>query len=108
MSNVRRLSDRNFKAEVLKSEVPTLVDFWAPWCGPCRTVGPIVEQLAAERAHSIKVAKLNVDEAHGVASAYAIHSIPTLIIFKDGKILDRFIGVRSKAELNRALDRATA
>lgn len=108
MSNVRELSDRNFKAEVLKSTLPTLVDFWAPWCGPCRAVGPIVEQLAVEHADSIKVAKLNVDEGPGVAAAYGIHSIPTLIIFKDGKIADRFVGVRSKAELERALDRVAA
>jgi thioredoxin 1 len=108
MSNVCELSDRNFAAEVLKSSLPTLVDFWAPWCGPCRAVGPIVEQLAAERANSVKVGKLNVDEGPDVAAAYAVHSIPTLMIFKDGKVVDRFIGVQPKAELERALDRVAA
>lgn len=108
MSNLCELSDRNFKAEVLKSRSPTLVDFWAPWCGPCRAVGPIVEQLAAERANSVKVAKLNVDEGPRVAAAYGIDSIPTLMIFKDGKVVDRFVGVQPKAVLLRALDRAAA
>jgi len=108
MSKVCKLSDRNFKAEVLKSSLPTLVDFWAPWCGPCRAVGPIMEQLAAERANSVKVAKLNVDEGPDVAAAYAVHSIPTLMIFKDGKVVDRFIGVQPKVELERALDRVAA
>ncbi|MBN1851251.1 MAG: thioredoxin [Pirellulales bacterium] len=108
MSNVYKLSEHNFRKEVLMSSIPTLVDFWAPWCAPCRAVGPIVEQLAAERGNSVKVAKLNVDEAPDVAAAYAIHSIPTLIIFKDGKIVHRFIGVRSKVELELALDRIAA
>ena len=108
MSNLYELSDRNFKAEVLKSSLPTLVDFWAPWCGPCRAVGPIIEQLAAERAGSVKVAKLNVDKSPDVAAAYRVHSIPTLMIFKDGKVVDRFVGVQSKAELQRALDRVVA
>jgi thioredoxin 1 len=108
MSNLCKLSDRNFEAEVLKSPLPTLVDFWAPWCGPCRAVGPIVEQLATERADSVKVGKLNVDEGSGVAAAYAVHAIPTLMIFKDGKVVDRLIGVQPRAELERALDRITA
>ena len=105
---VHLLSDRNFKAEVLKSPLPTLVDFWAPWCGPCRALGPIIEQLAAERADSVKVAKLNVDEGPNLAAAYGIHSIPTLMIFKDGKVVDRFVGVQPKAVLQRALDQAAA
>ncbi|MBN1588620.1 MAG: thioredoxin [Pirellulales bacterium] len=108
MPHICELSDHNFKTEVLKSALPTLVDFWAPWCGPCRAVGPVVEQLAAEHADSIKVAKFNVDEGPRVTAAYAIHSIPTLMIFKDGKIVDRFIGVRSKAELEDALDQVAA
>jgi len=105
MSNVRGLSDRSFKAEVLESSLPTLVDFWAPWCGPCRAVGPIVEQLASEHADSVKVAKLNVDECPGVTAAYRVESIPTLMIFKDGRVVDRIVGIQSKAELERALDR---
>ena len=108
MSNLCKLSGRNFKAEVLKSCLPTLVDFWAPWCGPCRAVGPIIDQLASERANSVKVAKLNVDESPDVAAAYGVHSIPTLMIFKDGNVVDRIVGVQTKAELERALDRVAA
>jgi len=108
MSNLCELSERNFKAEVLQSPVPTLVDFWAPWCGPCRAVGPVVEQVAAERANSVKVAKLNVDKSPDLAAAYGVHSIPTLIIFQDGKVVERFVGVQSKAILQRALDRVAA
>ncbi len=108
MSNLRNLSDRTFKAEVLKSPLPTLVDFWAPWCGPCRAVGPIIEQLAAERAGSFKVAKLNVDDNPTVTTAYKVDSIPTLMIFKNGKVVDRFVGVQPKETLERALDRAAA
>jgi len=92
----------------LKSPLPTLVDFWAPWCRPCRAVGPILKRLAAERANTVKVAKLNVDEGPDVTAAYGVNSIPTLMIFKDGKVVDRFVGVQPKAKLERALDRAAA
>ena len=108
MSNLCELSDRNFKTEVLKSRLPTLVDFWAPWCGPCRAVGPVIEQLAAERANSVKVGKLNVDQSPDVAAAYGVHSIPTLMIFKDGEVVDCIVGVHTKAELESALDRVAA
>lgn len=108
MSNLCDLSDRNFKAKVLKSPLPILVDFWAPWCGPCRAVGPMIEQLAAERVGSLKVAKLNVDESPAVTAAYRVDSIPTLMIFKDGKVVERFVGVQPKATLERALDRVAA
>jgi len=108
MSNLCELSGSNFQVEVLKSPLPTLVDFWAPWCGPCRAVGPVMEQLAAERANSVKLAKLNVDESPDVAAAYGVHSIPTMIIFKDGKVVDRFVGVQPKAVLEHALDRVAA
>jgi thioredoxin 1 len=108
MATLREVSDRNFEAEILKSRLPALVDFWAPWCGPCRAVGPILEELAAERADSVKVTKLNVDKSPDVAAAYGVHSIPTLMIFKDGKLIDRFVGVQPKAVLQRALDRVAA
>ncbi len=100
------LNEKNFDAEVLKSTVPTLVDFWAPWCGPCRIQGPIIEELAGEiDVNKAKVAKLNVDEAAAIASQYGIMSIPTLAIFKNGEIVQQFVGVQSKEILKAALDK---
>lgn len=93
------LSDENFKKEVLESNPPVLVDFWAPWCAPCSMVAPIIEELATEYEGRLKVCKLNVDEGRITASEYGIMSIPTLIIFKDGKVVDKAVGVASKAEL---------
>lgn len=101
-----QLSDQNFETEVLKSTVPVLVDFWAPWCGPCRIQGPIIEELANEVAvDKAKVGKLNVDENSMVASRYGIMSIPTLLIFKNGRVVEQFVGVQSKDNLKTALDK---
>lgn len=108
MADVSELSDANFEAEVLQSSQPVLVDFWAPWCGPCRMVAPVVEQLAAENADAVKVGKMNVDESPDTARGYAISSIPTLMIFKNGEVVDRFVGVQPKNRLQDALDRALA
>ncbi len=94
-----KITDVNFKQEVLESELPCLVDFWAPWCGPCQMVAPIIEQIAQEYQDKLKVCKLNVDEAPKTASEYGIMSIPTLAIFKNGKVVDKAVGVLSKAEL---------
>ena len=105
-TSVIHLTDSNFQAEVLQTNKPVLVDFWAPWCGPCRMIGPVVEDLAAENAGKAKVAKVNVDESPATASAYGITSIPTLMIFKDGKPIDQFVGLQSKAQLQAALDQA--
>ncbi|MEN6376288.1 MAG: thioredoxin [Smithella sp.] len=96
---VTAATDDNFDAEVLKSSKPVLVDFWAPWCGPCRAVGPIVEELADQFKDSIKVMKLNVDDSQKTAQNYNVRSIPTLILFKDGKILDTLIGLAPKERL---------
>lgn len=90
------LNDGNFEQEVLKSEVPTLVDFWAPWCGPCQMMGPILEEAAAEWEGKIKVCKLNVDESMGVARDYQIQSIPTMILFDKGEAAKKIIGARPK------------
>ncbi len=94
------LNDSNFEAEVLKSEVPVLVDFWAPWCGPCKIMGPIVEEVAkAMEGKPIKIAKMNVDESQETPPKYGIMSIPTLMIFKGGQAVDQMVGVQAKDKL---------
>ncbi|KAA3662377.1 MAG: thioredoxin [Calditrichaeota bacterium] len=102
------ITDNNFEQEVLKSDKPVLVDFWAEWCGPCKMIGPIIEELAGEYSDSIKIGKLNVDEHGAIAGNYGIRSIPTLLIFKDGEIADTIIGAVPKAELKRHLDNFAA
>jgi len=92
-------TDDNFEGEVLKSDKPVLIDFWASWCGPCKAVGPIVEELAEQLKDSVKIMKLNVDENQKIAIKYGVRSIPTLILFKDGKVLDTLIGLVPKERL---------
>ena len=94
-----KVIDANFEQEVLKSDIPVLVDFWAPWCGPCLMVAPIVEKIAEEYKGRLKVCKVNVDEASNTASRYNIMSIPTLAIFKDGEVVDKIIGALPKSEM---------
>jgi len=94
----------NFETEVLKSEVPVLVDFWAPWCGPCRAIGPSIDALSAEFAGRAKVVKLNVDDEADIESQYGVRSIPTLIYFKDGRPVDTLIGGAPKAKLAEKLE----
>jgi thioredoxin 1 len=98
--------DRGFDRAVLTAEVPVLVDFWAPWCGPCRAVAPIVEQLATHYEGRVRMVKVNVDESPGVARRYGIQSIPTLALFSGGQEVQRLVGVRPKAELAGAIDHA--
>ena len=86
-------TDDNFEGEVLKSDKPVLIDFWAPWCGPCKAIGPVVEELAGQFKDSVKIMKLNVDENQKTSLNYGVRSIPTLILFKDGKVLDTLIGL---------------
>ena len=94
------LNDQNFEAEVLKSEVPVLVDFWAAWCGPCKIIGPIIEEIAKDlEGKPVKVAKMNVDDSPETPGKYGIMSIPTLIIFKGGKPVEQMVGVQPKDKL---------
>jgi thioredoxin 1 len=100
------LNDSTFEKEVLKSETPVLVDFWAPWCGPCRILAPVVEEIANSYSGRLKVGKLNVDDNQDTTMAYGIRSIPTLIIFKGGKALDQIIGAVPKSEIERMIKKA--
>ena len=104
MSKEITLTDKNFEEEVLKSDKPVLVDFWAPWCGPCRMVAPVVEEIAEEYEGKVKVGKANTDEIPNIAGQYGITSIPTLIIFKDGKPAEQIIGAVPKTAITEKLD----
>ena len=104
MSNSILLTDDNFERELNSSEIPILVDFWANWCGPCRVISPIIEEVAQDYQGKIKVGKLNVDENPKATSRHGIRSIPTLIIFKDGKPLDKIIGAFPKSHIAKAIE----
>jgi len=108
MSNEIQLTDATFDQEVLKSAVPALVDFWAPWCGPCKMLGPVIEELAAEYAGKVKICKVNTDENPGAASTYKISAIPTVLLFKGGKLVQELVGLQSKDALKRHLDELLA
>ena len=103
--SVESATDANFEETVVKSEIPVLVDFWAPWCGPCRMVGPVLEELAGEYEGKIKVVKVNVDEQQQVAGSMGIRSIPTIALFKDGEVKDMAVGARSKADFAKMVDK---
>jgi thioredoxin 1 len=105
MSSATAVTDASFEQDVLKSDVPVLVDFWAPWCGPCRMVAPIVDEIAKEYEGRIKVFKLNTDENPNIASQYGIRSIPTMMLFNKGEKVDTVVGAVPKTALSRTIDK---
>ena len=103
---ITEFTDNNFDNEVLQSDSPVLVDFWAPWCGPCRMIAPVVEEIAGENVGSVKVGKINIDDNPDAAQRYGVSSIPTLMVFKSGEVVERLVGVQSKNRLQESLDAA--
>lgn len=103
MSEIQ-LTDDTFEKDVLQSSEPVLVDFWAPWCGPCRMLAPIIEEISKEYTGKARVAKINTDEHPNAASRFKISAIPTLLFFKGGKVVEQMVGVHSKAEIKKTLD----
>lgn len=104
MADVEQINDNAFEAEVIKSSLPVLVDFWAPWCAPCRAIGPVVEELAKEYAGKVKVVQMNVDDNPQTPARYSVRSIPNLVILKNGEVKDQIIGAVAKAQLVKAIE----
>lgn len=105
-ANIVALSETNFEAEVLQSSQPVLVDFWAEWCGPCKMLAPLIDELATEYDGRVKVAKVNIDEQQNLASRYDIRAIPTMLLFKNGDVIEQIVGLKSKRDLKGRLDKA--
>lgn len=104
MGSVNEITDSDFEQEVLQSDQPVLVDFWAPWCGPCRQIAPMIDELSTENDGIVKVVKMNIDESPNSPQQYGVNSIPTLMLFKSGSVVERFVGVQPKQRLQEALD----
>jgi len=104
--NIIEVTDSSFEQEVLQSDLPVLVDFWAPWCGPCRAIAPVVEELSADYVAKLKVAKCNVDDNPKIPGKYGIRAIPTLIIFKNGSVSEQITGAVAKSQITAAIDKA--
>jgi thioredoxin 1 len=107
-NEVLKVTDGNFEGEVAKSSIPVLVDFWAEWCGPCRMMSPILDELAPVYKDKLKIGKLNVDENQDAPTKFGVMNIPTMIVFKNGKEADRIVGAMSKSDLQKKLDKAIA
>jgi thioredoxin 1 len=106
--NIVTLTQESFGTEVLKSSTPVLVDFWAEWCGPCKMIAPILDELAAEYDGRVKIGKVNIDEQQALAAEYGVRAIPTLLLFHQGQVADQMVGLRSKRDLKAGLDRVAA
>ena len=106
--NIIEITDATFEKEVLQSEVPVLVDFWAPWCGPCRAIAPVIEELAGDYVKKLKVGKCNVDDNPNTPSRFGIRAIPTLIIFKGGNVSEQITGAVAKSQIAAAIDKAVS
>jgi thioredoxin 1 len=106
MASISEVTDSNFQAEVLEADTPVLVDFWAPWCGPCRMVAPVLEEIAGEKGDALKIVKLNVDDNQQTAAAFEVLSIPTMILFKHGQVATKVIGAMPKKRLEAELEPA--
>jgi thioredoxin 1 len=104
-ANLLTLTEANFPEEVLRSSVPVLVDFWAEWCGPCKMITPILDELALEYEGRVKIGKVNIDEQQSLAAQHGIRAIPTLLLFKNGEVAEQIVGLRSKRDLKNNLDR---
>ncbi len=107
-ANIVTATEANFAAEVVQSQVPVLVDFWAEWCGPCKMIAPVLDELATEYAGKVKIAKVNIDEFQSLAGQFNVRAIPTLLLFKNGQVIEQMVGLRNKAALKSSLDRAAA
>jgi thioredoxin 1 len=107
-ANIVTLTEGNFSTEVLQSSTPVLVDFWAEWCGPCKMIAPVLDDLAADSDGKVKIAKVNIDDYQQLAINYGINSIPTLLFFKGGQVADQIVGMRSKRDLKQSFDRVLA
>ena len=108
MADIKHVTDADFQAEVIESEQPVLVDFWAPWCGPCRVVAPVLEEIAEERSENLRIVKLNIDENQQTAMNYQILAIPTMVLFRDGQEAKRIQGAMPKKRLEAELQPALA
>ena len=105
IDNVRNITDTDFQSAVLESDRPVLVDFWAEWCGPCRALGPVIEEIADDYDSDLSVVKVNVDESPATAAAFGVRSIPTVMLFRDGQPVESVVGVRPKAQFTQIIDR---
>ena len=104
-AGILEVTDQNFDQDVLKSDTPVLVDFWAAWCGPCRAIAPIVEELAGEYAGKVKIGKMDVDRNNATPGRYRVTGIPTLLVFKNGEVVEQLAGYKGKEEIQKALDK---